>query len=371
VLALSGLSRSRVKGITTVRLIPLATTVATALFITISVVVAPAAAAAQALPSVAAPGPTTALGGDTDAHDPALAKGTTGHDWYIYSTGMSNRNGGAIQVRKSVDDGHTWAFAGTIWNGIPAWATQMVPGTDSMWAPEIFRHGNTYYLYYAVSTVGHNNSVVGLATNTTLDPAAPGYKWVDQGKVVRSIPESDFNAIDPDVIEDAAGTPWLVFGSYWSGIQMVQLQWPSGKRSAAPARLHLADRKLPLNAIEGASMISNGGWYYLFTSWDKCCVGLKSTYRIVVGRSKSVTGPYVDRDGHDLMNGGGTTLLASTGNQVGPGGESIAGGLLAYHYYDAKANGLTRLGLRNLTFSPDGWPQLSPGLTTTGAIQPQ
>jgi arabinan endo-1,5-alpha-L-arabinosidase len=118
-------------------------------------------------------------------------------------------------------------------------------------------------------------------------------------------------------------------------------------------------------------MISNGGWYYLFTSWDKCCVGLKSTYRIVVGRSKSVTGPYVDRDGHDLMNGGGTTLLASTGNQVGPGGESIAGGLLAYHYYDAKANGLTRLGLRNLTFSPDGWPQLSPGLTTTGAIQPQ
>jgi arabinan endo-1,5-alpha-L-arabinosidase len=71
------------------------------------------------------------------------------------------------------------------------------------------------------------------------------------------------------------------------------------------------------------------------------------------------------------MNGGGTTLLASTGNQVGPGGESIAGGLLAYHYYDAKANGLTRLGLRNLTFSPDGWPQLSPGLTTTGAIQPQ
>ena len=129
-----------------------------------------------------------------------------------------------------------------------------------MWAPAIHRHGGTYYLYYAVSTTGHNDSVIGLATNTTLDRTSPAYKWVDQGKVVRSLPASDFNAIDPDVVQDAAGTPWLVFGSYWSGIQMVQLQWPTGKRSAEPTRFHLADRKLPLNAVQGAAMIAHDGW---------------------------------------------------------------------------------------------------------------
>jgi arabinan endo-1,5-alpha-L-arabinosidase len=347
-----------------VRLIPMVITVAAGFFVAASVAVAPEAAAAQAVTGPAGPAPATVqVGGDLDAHDPALAKGAAGHDWYVYSTGVPGKGGGAVQIRKSVDDGRTWGYAGTIWNGIPQWATDMVPGTDSMWAPEIYRHGNAYYLYYAVSTLGHNNSVVGLATNTTLDPAAPGYKWVDQGKVVRSVPESDFNAIDPDVIEDAAGTPWLVFGSYWSGIQMVQLAWPSGKRSPDPDRLHLADRKLPLNAIEGPSMIAHGGWYYLLTSWDKCCVGLQSTYRIVVGRSKSVTGPFVDRDGHDLMNGGGTTLLASADNQIGPGGESIAGGVLAYHYYDGKANGAARLSLRTMLWTADGWPQLAPGLT--------
>ncbi|HEY0811963.1 MAG TPA: arabinan endo-1,5-alpha-L-arabinosidase [Pseudonocardia sp.] len=353
------------------RLIPLVTTLAAAFLVAASLAAAPEAAAAQAPPAPAGPAPVGQLGGDLDAHDPALARGTAAHDWYVYSSGIPSKAGGAVQIRKSVDDGHTWAYAGTIWQGIPSWITDIVPGADSMWAPEIYRHGNIFYLYYAVSTLGHNNSVVALATNTTLDPAAPGYKWVDQGKVVRSVPESDFNAIDPDVVEDATGTPWLVFGSYWSGIQMVQLQWPSGKRSPDPDRLHLEDRKLPLNAVEGPAVIGHGGWYYLLTSWDKCCVGLKSTYRIVVGRSKSVTGPYVDRDGHDLMNGGGTTLLASSGNQIGPGGESIAGGVLAYHYYDAKANGAARLGLRTMLWTPDGWPQLAPGLLTPSApIQP-
>lgn len=326
-----------------------------------SVVLTPVAAAA--------PPPAGQLHGDLDVHDPALAKGVSAHDWYVYSSGVVGKSGGAVQVRKSVDDGHTWTYAGTIWNTMPSWLTDTVPGADTMWAPELYRHGNVYYLYYAVSTLGHNNSVIGLATNTTLDPAAPGYRWVDQGRVVRSTPTSDFNAIDPDVVEDQAGTPWLVFGSFWSGIQMVQLQWPAGKRSADRNRLHLADRKLPLNAIEGSAVVRHGGWYYLFTSWDRCCLGVRSTYRIVVGRSKAVVGPYVDRDGHDLMNGGGTTVLASAGNQIGPGGESIADGVLAYHYYDATANGAPRLGLRTLSWTADGWPQLAPGLTTPVQLQ--
>lgn len=319
-------------------------------------VVAPAAASAAPPPGAPALG---ALHGNVTLHDPALAQGPQPHVWFVYSSGDPGVGGGTVQVRKSVDDGRTWNYQGTIWNAIPGWITADLRGANTIWAPEIIRHGNTYYLYYAVSTLGHNDSVIALATNTTLDPTAPGYRWVDQGKVVRSMPASDFNAIDPDVVQDASGTPWLVFGSYWSGIQMVQLQWPSGKRSADPTRLHLADRKLALNAVEGAAMTAHGGWYYLFTSWDRCCLGVKSTYRIVVGRSRSITGPYVDQGGHSLMDGGGTTVLASTGNQVGPGGESIAGGMLAYHYYDAAAAGAPRLGLRPLSWSADGWPQLA------------
>ena len=330
-----------------------------ALYIVAAVAVSATASAATppAQPAAAAPA-AAPLRGNVTLHDPAIAQGPKAHVWYVYSSGDPGVDGGTIQIRKSSDDGRTWSYLGTIWNTIPGWLTDDVPGANTMWAPEIIRHGNTYYLYYAVSTLGHNTSTIALATNTTLDPTAPGYRWVDQGKVVRSLPASDFNAIDPDVIEDAGGTPWLVFGSYWSGIQMVQLQWPNGKRSADPDRVHLADRKLPLNAIEGSAMISHDGWYYLFTSWDRCCAGVQSTYRIVVGRSRSITGPYVDRTGRSLMDGGGTTVLASMSNQIGPGGESIAGGVIAYHFYDATAAGVPRLGIRTLNWTADGWPQL-------------
>ena len=303
------------------------------------------------------------LRGDITLHDPALAKGAGAREWFVYSSGDPGKDGGTVQIRKSVDDGRTWS--------LPGHRVAHDPEVDHRHRAEratpcgrrrSSSHGGTYYLYYAVSTLGHNDSVIALATNTTLDPKAPGYRWVDQGKVVRSLPASDFNAIDPDIVQDAAGTPWLVFGSYWSGVQMVQLQWPSGKRSADPTRTHLLDRKVPLNAVEGPSMISHGGWYYLFSSWDRCCVGLKSTYRVVVGRSKSITGPYLDRDGKALTDGGGTTVLASMSNQIGPGGQSIAGGMLAYHYSDANAGGISRLGMRSLTWSADGWPQLGAGL---------
>jgi arabinan endo-1,5-alpha-L-arabinosidase len=337
-----------------VRLAPLLTVAAALL------AVATVASVAAAPPATAA-APKAQLRGDLDVHDPAVFAGGPGQKWYVFSSGRPDKGGGTVAVRSSADGGRTWTYAGTVWDALPSWTTDMVPGANTMWAPAIHRHGGTYYLYYAVSTVGRNNSVIGLATNTTLDPADPAYKWVDQGKVVRSLPASDFNAIDPDVVEDDAGTPWLVFGSYWSGIQMVQLEWPSGKRSADKERWHLADRKIDLNAIEAPSIVHHDGWYYLLTSWDRCCQGVDSTYRIVAGRSRSVTGPYVDRDGQDLMQGGGTTLLKSSGDRVGPGGESVSGDVVAYHYYDATADGASRLGLRRLTWADDGWPQLPPG----------
>lgn len=336
--------------------------VTAAVLVMTAAVTAPAASATPAAPAAPAPDAQTtpwSLKGDLAAHDPALVKGGDGTDWFVFATGEPAK-GGTIQIRRSTD-GRNWTSAGTVWDKIPEWITKAIPGNDNLWAPEIYKHDGTYYLYYAASTGGKNNSVIALATNTTLDPNEPGYEWVDQGQVIRSTPESNFNAIDPGIVEDADGTPWMALGSYWTGIQMVQLEWPSGKRSADKTRLQIADRRAAPNAIEAPYIVPHNGWYYLFTSWGQCCQGTKSDYRIMVGRSKEVTGGYVDRDGRSLLQGGGTVLRSSAGNRVGPGGQSVSDEIIAYHYYDAAADGAPKLALQRVTWGDDGWPELSSG----------
>jgi arabinan endo-1,5-alpha-L-arabinosidase len=328
------------------------------------------------VPTAAVPAPATAatpapaiagLTGDLAAHDPALVAGTNGQPWYVFSTGESSVGGGTIQIRTSTD-GKNWTFAGTVWDALPPWVAEAVPGATNLWAPEIRYHDGTYYLYYAASTFGSNTSVIALATNTTLNPKDPGYAWVDHGPVLRSAASDDFNAIDPGIVEDAAGTPWLAFGSFWSGIRMVRLQWPSGMPDPAHGEmLRLADRGEPPNAIEAATITERDGWYYLFTSWGQCCRGVDSDYRIVVGRSREVTGPYADRDGRSLLDGGGTELLATAGNRIGPGGQSVSRGILAFHYYDAAAEGAPRLALREISWTADGWPSTAEDVEAVAA----
>ncbi|WP_232665655.1 arabinan endo-1,5-alpha-L-arabinosidase [Pseudonocardia sp. TRM90224] len=313
-------------------------------------------------PAVAAPaqgdGPWK-LTGDLGAHDPELVAGENGKGWYVFSTGNPDLpGGGTIQVRTSTNGKH-WEYAGTIWKSIPEWIKEAVPGVNNLWAPDVFEHNGTYYMYYAASTFGHNTSVIGLATNKTLDPSDPSYEWVDKGEVISSNANSNYNAIDAGVVEDEDGTPWMAFGSYWSGIRMVQLEWPSGKPAAGTELLHIADRKTAPNAIEAAVIEQHDGWYYLFTSWGQCCQGTQSDYKVAVGRSKNVTGPYVDRDGVSMLEGGGTILVATEGEQYGPGGQSVSDGIIAYHFYDPAIGGGAHLALQRISWSSeDGWPEL-------------
>ena len=175
---------------------------------------------------------------------------------------------------------------------------------DEPWAPEVYHHGGTYYLYYAASSFGSNQSVIGLATNSTLDPSAPGYRWVDRGLVWQSQTSDDYNAIDPGIVRGPDGSPWMVFGSFWSGVRQVQLQWPSGKPTAGQTEpLRLVDRQVPPNAVEAPYMVRHDGMYYLFVSFDFCCRGTDSTYKIAVGRSRSVNGPFFDELGTPLEHG--------------------------------------------------------------------
>ena len=292
------------------------------------------------------------LAGDFAVHDPALVVGSGGDPWFVYSTGGAAADG-AIQVRRSDDGGVTWRYAGVVWKERPTWIDEKV---GPLWAPDLIEHDGTWYLYYAASTFGSNHSAIGLATNTTLDPADDEYEWVDQGPVLESLTSDDFNAIDPGIVVDGDGTPWMAFGSFWSGIRMVQLEWPSGLRADDAQPLRLADRGTPPNAIEAPTIVEHGGEYFLFVSFDSCCQGLNSTYKVAVGRADEVTGPYVDRDGIPLLNGGGTVLLSTDGDRIGPGGESASKGYLGYHYYDGAAAGAPRLAISRIDWDREGWP---------------
>ncbi|MFT4156762.1 MAG: arabinan endo-1,5-alpha-L-arabinosidase [Microbacterium sp.] len=296
------------------------------------------------------------LSGDVFVHDPAFVAGDNGEPSFIYSTGNGQIADGNIQIRRS-DDGAQWEYVGEVWDVKPEWLTERIDGVENLWAPELYEHDGTWYLYYSASVFGKNDSLIALATNTTLDPDDPDYEWVDQGEVISSA-GTDFNAIDPGIVEDAEGRPWMSFGSWESGLKIVPLEWPSGLRADDSEPLAIADRGLVDNAIEAPYIVARDDYFYLFASRGFCCRGVNSTYEIIVGRSKSVTGPYLDRNGGELLDDGGTIVLATEGDAIGPGGQSISGGLLAFHWYDRAADGQFRLGLLPITWE-DGWPTVA------------
>jgi arabinan endo-1,5-alpha-L-arabinosidase len=283
-------------------------------------------------------------------HDPAIIK--QGSHYYLFSTGRG------IPIRQSTDLVH-WQRAGRVFSDdVPSWAKDLIPEASGIWAPDISFSGGLYRVYYSVSTFGSQHSAIGLVVNKTLDPNNPDYKWTDLGPVIESAAgKTDFNAIDADAFTDQQGQGWLVLGSFHGGIKLVRLD-ASGK-VADPNIIHLASRP-GINAIEGPCLMSRGGYYYLFVSFDLCCKGVDSTYRIMVGRSKAVMGPYVDRQGRDMREDGGTQVLAGDDDWKGPGHNEILqdGGIdyLVHHAYDAHNNGRPTLLVRPITWDKDGWP---------------
>jgi len=169
----------------------------------------------------------------------------------------------------------------------------------------------------------------------------------------------DFNAIDPAYVDDGQGGAWLAFGSFWGGIGMRRLDPASGLLDTADSTLYPLSSRVVPDAEEGPSIVRHGGYFYLFLSFDFCCRGVESDYRMVVGRSASVTGPYLDRDGLPLIGKGGTEVLRGYNEFAGTGGGDIysAGGttLLVNHYYDTTDGGTPRLNVRPVRWS-DGWP---------------
>jgi arabinan endo-1,5-alpha-L-arabinosidase len=329
------------------------------------------AASASAVPASVARASVASVSGvpesrptDPIAHDPTMAK--EGDYYYVIITGDSATHT-YLPIKRSKDLLH-WEEVGTVFTTLPSWVIQQLGTTPAdAWAPDLERVNGHWALYYAASQFGTQNSVIGLATASTLDPSAPGHGWTDQGMVLRSTPGvDDFNAIDPEYATDAQGGAWLAFGSFWGGIRMRRLDVSTGKPSTTDTAVRTLASRVAPDAEEGASIVRHDGHYYLFLSFDYCCRGVQSDYRTMVGRSDSITGPYVDRSGVPLTSGGGTEVLRGYNEFVGTGGGDVYTGsapgrsgegatYFVNHYYDATDAGTPRLNVRPVSWS-GGWP---------------
>lgn len=288
-------------------------------------------------------------------HDPVIIKGDDAY--YVFCSG----NGVPWRRSENLID---WEinFPPKVFGGTPKWALEVVPNALNVWAPDISYFNGKYHLYYSVSTTGSQRSVIGLATNGSLVFRGENYRWEDQGLVIESTPANNYNCIDPNVVVDADGVPWLVFGSYWSGIKMRRLDAETGKLSSEDETLYaLATRTENNGSVEAPFMILKDGTYYLFVSFDQCCQGANSTYRVMVGRSESVTGPFIDRDGVPMLEGGGTQVTFPTDRWRGPGHNGIlqedGEEYIIYHAYDtARGQDTPTMHIDKLVWDADGWP---------------
>jgi arabinan endo-1,5-alpha-L-arabinosidase len=282
------------------------------------------------------------LSGNLGTHDPTMME--ENGRWYLFQTGTG------IYGKVSAD-GKKWDPLASVLPNPLNWWTQYVPGNtnNDVWAPDVKRYGGRVWLYYSVSTFGKSVSTIGLLSAASLAAGA----WRDEGMVINSTGSSNYNAIDPDLVTDEYGDPWLTFGSFWSGIKLTRLNPLTMK---PVGQLFSIASYQP--GIEAPSIVYRQGYYYLFVSRDKCCVGVSSTYNIRYGRAKTINGPYLDKNGAAMSNGGGSLLDGGNDRWIGPGGQDIVNtNIVVRHAYDATANGNATLLISTLNWDASGWPK--------------
>jgi len=308
---------------------------------------------------------TLVLSGDfLPVHDPCIIK--AGDTYHLFCTGHQSAKPSLIPWRTSTDLVN-WTSHGAVFDAIPEWAAQAVPGTRGLWAPDISLYEGRYRLYYAVSTFGSNHSVIGLVTSATLDTSAKDFGWRDEGLVIRSDRPDDFNAIDANHFVDRDGKHWLCFGSFWGGIKLVPLDAATGKPAPGDKRIYsLASRPVPKGApaaLEAPFLIERNGFYYLFVAFDYCCRGVASSYYVVVGRARNILGPYVGPDGKSMMDGYGALVVQGNRRYRGPGHPAVLRDpkrdYLVYHAYDTEQEGKPALRISPIVWTGDGWPTVS------------
>jgi arabinan endo-1,5-alpha-L-arabinosidase len=268
-------------------------------------------------------------------HDPSTIMQCEGK-YYTFGTG----GGGLIS-----EDGWTWNGGG------------VRPGGGA--APDVVKIGDRYLMAYGATGGGlgggHNGRILTM-WNKTLDPKSPDFKYSEAVVVASSDGNEDNDAIDPGLLLDpTTGRLWLSYGTYFGFIRLVELDPKTGKRVEGNQPINIAID------CEATDLVYRDGWYYLLGTHGTCCDGANSTYNIVVGRSRKVTGPYLDNVGRDMLKGGGKMVVAASERLLGPGhfGRAIlADGVekMSCHYEaDLDQSGRSVLGIRPLLWK-NGWP---------------
>ena len=300
-------------------------------------------------------------------HDPVMAFEDS--TYHIFATGMG------IQHMTSTDRKNWTVHTQPVMSVIPKWTHDSVPGfTHHVWAPDIIKYHGKWWLAYSCSTFGKNGSTIGLLSTREL----ASNLWDDEGCIVTSCEGRDnWNAIDPNFVIDDNDQPWMVWGSFWDGIQIILLDTTmhvaKGEKPRTIARRYNPDFKpaepnptsefAGPNAIEAPFIFKHNGWYYLFVSWDYCCRGSKSNYRVAVGRSKSVGGPYLDRKGIDMLYGGGNIFIEGDKKAFEAAGHCAAyhignEDIFICHGYSIAHKGASILIQRPISWTADGWPTI-------------
>ncbi len=266
-------------------------------------------------------------------HDPSTIVECDGK-YYTFGTG----GGGLIS-----EDGWNWKGGG------------VRPGGGA--APDAMKIGDRYLVVYGATGGGSNHKGAILTMwNKTLDPTSPDFKYTDPVVVATSDGYEDNDAIDPGLLLDpTTGRLWLTYGTYFGSIRIIELDPKTGKLVAGNKPVDVAI------TCEASDLVYHDGWYYLLATHGSCCDGANSTYNIVVGRSKKITGPYIDNVGRTMLEGGGKMVVATRGRLIGPGhfGHMIfEKGVekMSLHYEaDLDQSGRSVLGILPLLWK-DGWP---------------
>lgn len=290
---------------------------------------------ATALMSVLISQRTFAQIGTPYIHDPSTIMECEGK-YYTFGTG----GGGLIS-----EDGWTW-------NG-----GAERPGGGA--APDAVKIGDRYLIAYSATGGGLGGGHAGRVLtmwNNTLDPKSPDFKFTEPIEVAHSLDDEDCDAIDAGLLLDPTdGRLWLSYGTYFGFIRIVELDPKTGKRVEGNKEINVAID------CEATTLMYRDGWYYLLGTHGTCCDGPNSTYNIVVGRSRSVTGPYIDNVGRDMLEGGGKLVIAAGERKTGPGHFGrfvVADGVekMSYHYEaDFDQGGRSVLAIRPLLWK-NGWP---------------
>jgi len=306
-----------------------------------------AAMAVAALLVAAGPDSRAAAADSVDApfrvHDPSRPVFDGGR-WWVLSSGKG------IAVCSSADSASMRAWKPEA----PAFGSEELA---DFWAPDLVKVGDTWYLFYAIPETGTQNARIGVAITKSI--ASGDWRRV-AGEVVRSASGDRWWAIDPAPLLGPDGRLWLAYGSHCQGVFVQELDPNDPTRAVGqPAQVANVSGRVD-GSIEGAYLHYRDGWYYLFVNVDDGSSGDASSYRVRVGRSRSADGPYQDRGGADLREGGGTLFLAGSGPEIGPGQVGFAGDdVVTYHYYPHGSSGSDgRLGRRSVVWTA-GWPEIT------------